>query len=85
MDSLNWSGYAVTPHAAKVTAVSSAFKVPAAGDVPPGLAATWDGIGGYNTKDLIQAGAANSLLPPTPFQARSTTPGMSCCRTPRPG
>ena len=48
VDSLNWSGYAVTPHTAKVTAVSSTFKVPAAGQVPPGFAATWTGIGGYN-------------------------------------
>src|ERR1700741_5158957 len=55
-DSLNWSGYAVTPSGGGVTAVSSAFTVPSAGLVPPGFAATWTGIGGYNTSDLIQAG-----------------------------
>ena len=67
VDSLNWSGYAVTPHGAKVTAVSSAFKVPTAGDVPPGFAATWAGIGGYNTKDLIQAGTAEQSPPANPL------------------
>jgi hypothetical protein len=57
-DSLNWSGYAVTPSGGAVTAVSSKFTVPSAGLVPPGFAATWTGIGGYNTSDLIQAGTA---------------------------
>jgi hypothetical protein len=52
-DSLNWSGYAVTPSAGAVTAVSSKFTVPSAGLVPPGFAATWTGIGAYNTSDLI--------------------------------
>lgn len=46
VDSLNWSGYAVTPSAGGVTAVSSTFTVPSAGLVPPGFAATWTGIGG---------------------------------------
>jgi hypothetical protein len=45
--SLNWSGYAVTPGSG-ITAVSSSFTVPSAGLVPPGFAATWTGIGGYN-------------------------------------
>jgi hypothetical protein len=36
-DSLNWSGYAVTPSAGNVTAVSSRFTVPPAGLVPPGV------------------------------------------------
>ncbi|HEY3810520.1 MAG TPA: G1 family glutamic endopeptidase, partial [Acidimicrobiales bacterium] len=52
VDSLNWSGYAVTPSGGGITAVSSTFTVPAAGLVPPGFAATWTGIGGYNTTDL---------------------------------
>jgi hypothetical protein len=65
--SLNWSGYAVTPHRAKVTAVSSTFTVPAAGLVPPGFAATWSGIGGYKTQDLIQAGTAEQSLPSNPL------------------
>lgn len=65
-DSLNWSGYAVTPSPADITAVSSTFTVPAAGLVPPGFAATWTGIGGYNTSDLIQAGTAEQSAPDNP-------------------
>ncbi|HSC03692.1 MAG TPA: G1 family glutamic endopeptidase [Solirubrobacteraceae bacterium] len=65
-DSLNWSGYAVTPSANNVTAVSSTFTVPAAGLVPPGFAATWTGIGGYNSSDLIQAGTAEQSAPDNP-------------------
>lgn len=56
-DSLNWAGYAVTP-ATGITAVSSTFTVPSAGAVPPGFSATWAGIGGYTTSDLIQAGVS---------------------------
>jgi hypothetical protein len=62
-DSLNWSGYAVTPSGGGVTAASSTFTVPAAGIVPPGFAATWTGIGGYTSSDLIQAGTAEQSLP----------------------
>jgi hypothetical protein len=65
-DSLNWSGYAVTPSGSQVTAVSSTFTVPAAGPLPPGFAATWTGIGGYNTSDLIQAGTAEQSAPSNP-------------------
>jgi hypothetical protein len=54
VDSLNWSGYAVT--GSGITGVDGSFVVPTAGLVPPGFAATWAGIGGYNTSDLIQAG-----------------------------
>jgi len=67
-DSLNWSGYAVTPTSGGVTAVSSTFTVPSAGLAPPGFAATWTGIGGYDTSDLIQAGTAVGMLK-TPAQA----------------
>jgi hypothetical protein len=56
-DSLNWAGYAITP-ATGITAVSSAFTVPSAGIVPPGFAASWTGIGGYTSSDLIQAGVS---------------------------
>jgi hypothetical protein len=66
-DSLNWSGYAVTPTGGGVTAVSSSFTVPSAGLVPPGFAATWTGIGGYNTSDLIQAGTAEQSAPSNPL------------------
>ncbi len=66
-DSLNWSGYAVTPSTDNITAVSSAFTVPSAGLVPPGFAATWTGIGGYSSSDLIQAGTAEQSLPSNPL------------------
>ena len=66
-DSLNWSGYAVTPGGG-VTAVNSTFTVPSAGLVPPGFAATWTGIGGYNTSDLIQAGTAEQSAPDNPVR-----------------
>jgi Peptidase A4 family len=66
-DSLNWSGYAVTPSTSNITAVSSTFTVPSAGLVPPGFAATWTGIGGYSSSDLIQAGTAEQSLPSNPL------------------
>jgi Peptidase A4 family len=66
-DSLNWSGYAVTPAGGGITAVASKFTVPSAGLVPPGFAATWTGIGGYNTSDLIQAGTAEQSAPDNPL------------------
>jgi hypothetical protein len=58
-DSLNWAGYAVTPGSG-VTAVSSTFTVPSAGELPPGFSASWAGIGGYSTSDLIQAGVSEN-------------------------
>ena len=58
-DSLNWAGYAVTPGSG-VTAVSSTFTVPSAGALPPGFSASWAGIGGYTTTDLIQAGVSEN-------------------------
>jgi hypothetical protein len=58
-DSLNWAGYAVTPGSG-ITAVSSTFTVPTAGEVPPGFSASWAGIGGYTTSDLIQAGVSEN-------------------------
>ena len=58
MKSENWSGYAVTT--TKVTSVQSTFDVPTASTPPTGYAATWTGIGGYGTRDLIQAGVAES-------------------------
>jgi hypothetical protein len=66
VDSLNWSGYAVTPGSG-ITAVSSTYTVPSAGLDPPGFAATWTGIGGYNTSDLIQAGTAEDSTPSNPI------------------
>ena len=67
VDSLNWSGYAVTPAGGGVTAVTSTFVVPKAGLLPPGFAATWTGIGGYSTGDIIQAGTSEQSLPTLPL------------------
>jgi Peptidase A4 family len=58
-DSLNWAGYAVTPGSG-ITAVSGTFTVPTAGLLPPGFSASWAGIGGYSTSDLIQAGVSEN-------------------------
>src|SRR5438874_1899027 len=53
-DSANWSGYAVTnPAGRKITNVTSTFVVPAVNQTTPGFGATWTGIGGFNTQDLI--------------------------------
>ncbi|MGP0029662.1 MAG: G1 family glutamic endopeptidase [Acidimicrobiales bacterium] len=65
--STNWSGYAVTPSGRGITAVESTFVVPSAGLLPPGFAATWAGIGGYSTSDLMQAGVAEDSLPTLPI------------------
>ena len=64
--SLNWSGYATTPGSG-VTAVTSTYVVPSAGLTPPGLAASWTGIGGYNSSDLIQAGTGEQSIPSNPI------------------
>ncbi len=66
VDSVNWSGYAVTPSRHDITAVKTTFVVPTAGAVPPGFAATWGGIGGYSTTDLIQAGISENSSPDNP-------------------
>jgi Peptidase A4 family len=53
----NWSGYAATSGGRTYTSVTGTWTVPqptATG--APGVGATWVGIGGVNTHDLIQAG-----------------------------
>ncbi|HVU60458.1 MAG TPA: G1 family glutamic endopeptidase, partial [Mycobacteriales bacterium] len=65
--SLNWAGYAVTPASGGITAVNSTFTVPSVSLLPPGFAATWTGIGGYNTSDLVQAGVSEMTLPDNPL------------------
>jgi len=63
-DSLNWSGYVVNPTGAhQVTAVNSTFVVPAVNSTTPGFAATWTGIGGDPSADLIQAGISEQFAP----------------------
>ncbi|MGI8855558.1 MAG: G1 family glutamic endopeptidase [Thermomicrobiales bacterium] len=57
---LNWSGYGVDAKA--ITTVHAAWIVPAAVAPPTtGYAATWVGIGGQNTEDLIQAGTVQDI------------------------
>lgn len=90
VESLNWSGYAVTGRSVPIRAVDASFIVPAAGPVPPGFAATWTGIGGYTRSDLIQAGVAenslhsNPLLGPQYYPFYELLPGaaiqLSGCR-----
>lgn len=55
--SYNWSGYAVRSKKHKISGVTGTFVVPHAGNSGQ-LAATWAGIGGFKTSDLIQAGTS---------------------------
>lgn len=58
--SQNWSGYAAT--GGTYTAVSGTWSVPEfAPNSPAGADATWVGIGGVNTRDLIQAGTQQTV------------------------
>jgi hypothetical protein len=58
--SQNWSGYAAT--GGTYTAVSGTWSVPQfTPDSPAGADAAWVGIGGVNTRDLIQAGTQQTV------------------------
>ncbi|MBV9580318.1 MAG: hypothetical protein JO057_17155 [Chloroflexi bacterium] len=58
--SANWSGYAAT--GGNYTAVSGTWTVPQfAPDSSAGADATWVGIGGVNTRDLLQAGTQQTV------------------------
>jgi hypothetical protein len=58
--SQNWSGYSAT--GGTFTAVSGTWTVPQfAPDSPAGADAAWVGIGGVNTRDLIQAGTQQTV------------------------
>jgi len=60
----NWSGYAVNaPDNKKITRVQSTFVMPATNNLIPGFAATWAGIGGLSSQDLIQAGVEEDYFP----------------------
>lgn len=67
VSSLNWAGYTVTPATPDITSVTSTFTVPTASLLPVGFAATWTGIGGYASSDLVQAGVAEQSLPSLPL------------------
>jgi hypothetical protein len=58
--SQNWSGYSVTGGA--FTSVTATWTVPEfTADSPTGADATWVGIGGVDTRDLIQAGTQQTV------------------------
>ena len=60
----NWAGYVAAPASASgVTSVSGSWTVPNAGSLPPGLSATWVGIGGFGSQDLIQTGTQQISSP----------------------
>jgi hypothetical protein len=63
----NGAGYAITPPSGNITGVSSTFTVPTAGLILPAFSASWTGIGGYSSTDLIQAGVAEDSLPNNPL------------------
>jgi hypothetical protein len=89
--SLNWSGYATDPGSG-ITGVSSTFTVPTVSPAPPGFAANWAGIGGYNTDDLIQAGTSESeadgyyawyeILPASETELTDCTGNSACTVNP---
>jgi hypothetical protein len=58
---INWAGYVA--NTANATSVHGQWTVPDAGLLPPGVASTWVGIGGYGTSDLIQAGTIQDSTP----------------------
>jgi hypothetical protein len=92
--SLNWSGYATS--GSGITAVKSTFTVPSAGLLPPGFGATWAGIGGYTSSDLIQAGTSENstgllsdqyyawyeILPASETQLTNCSGDSACTVTP---
>jgi Peptidase A4 family len=61
--SQNWSGYAVRSKSHNIAGVTGTFVVPRAGSSTLGAAATWAGIGGFKTQDLIQAGTGEDSVP----------------------
>lgn len=85
--SLNWSGYATDPGSG-ITGVKSTFTVPSVSPLPPGFAASWTGIGGYTSSDLIQAGTSEDaiegdyawyeILPASETQLTNCTGDVAC-------
>lgn len=61
VESSNWSGYVDrAPSGRRITSVTGHWTVPSAQALPPGFSATWAGIGGFGTTDLIQAGTTTN-------------------------
>ncbi len=67
--STNWSGYVDTAAKQNITGVLSTFTVPGVSSPPKGFASTWDGIGGYNSSHLIQAGVSETAEPKGSYHA----------------
>lgn len=67
--STNWSGYVVSSNKHNITSVVSTFTVPKVTSPPSGFAATWGGIGGFGTNDLIQAGVSEFASPSQQYSA----------------
>jgi hypothetical protein len=95
VQSLNWSGYAaIAPAGQKITDVTQHWTVPSVSAAPAGFSSTWAGIGGYNTRDLIQAGTESDtaqtpyawyeILPASETPITSGCAGDNSC-TVRPG
>ncbi len=62
-NSLNWAGYYVPAKGGeKITEVSGTTYAPKMKLLPPTQAASWVGVGGANSNDLIQAGVAFGQL-----------------------
>lgn len=63
-NSLNWVGYyQAAGQGDQITQVSSTMVTPKPKLLPPFLSASWVGIGGASTNDLIQAGVAYQSTP----------------------
>jgi hypothetical protein len=59
--SRNWSGYVAT--GGTYTSITGTWVIPKPDPKTPGVDATWVGIGGANTTDLIQAGTEATVNP----------------------
>jgi hypothetical protein len=73
-ESTNWSGYAVTSSSDAISHATSTFIVPKLAPPPSGYASTWLGIGGFSSRDLIQAGISEQSNSPHYFAWWETLP-----------
>lgn len=98
VDSLNWSGYAVTGSTGSVTSVSGSWIVPAVTGASNSYAACWTGIDGYSDGTVEQTGTISYMSGTTPayyawyefypaamVELTSTTTGMTGSGTVLPG
>jgi hypothetical protein len=57
----NWAGYTTHQDGSKYTAVGGSWIVPKSSTPVPSGEATWVGLGGFSTPDLIQVGTLNLI------------------------